>query len=210
MLKKPARRKAMHRKGIELTANFLVVIILSIAMLGFGIYFTRQIFMKSTTMTEQLDSQTSQRIEELLSDGSRVVIPFQTKTETHGNIAVYGIGVLNTLGGTRDFKIQVLDNGNPPAAGSAKLIHPSAGFRKDSAPMSAAELEKVALLYHDDAVTLENLKNTKFTFGASVLSGAPSGTYIINLRILYYNTAKTPAEWTPYGDSLYKLYLVVP
>ena len=41
----------MSKKGFELSANFLVILILSIVMFGFGIYFTRQIMESSRDIT---------------------------------------------------------------------------------------------------------------------------------------------------------------
>lgn len=188
----------LSKRAIELSANFLVITILSIAMLGFGIYFTKQIFTKSNDYTKQIDADTTLKMEELMNDGSRVVIPFQTKTAARGNTAVFGIGVLNMLGGTKDFKIDTVDNSG------THILYAATAYAKDGT--TPIDNSKVTLLYNLNAVSIENLNNNKWGLAANVDKSAPSGTYIINLKIFYDNSG-TP---TIYGDPVYKIYVTVP
>ena len=197
------KSRLFGKKGIELASNFLVIMILSIVMFGFAVYFTAQIFSKGKTMESQLDSQTSQRIEELLNDGSRVVIPFQTKTVRRGGLGVFGAGVLNVLGTTTNFKIEI-DDGSAGGDG----INPSKGFDKEGNEITDEDvLAKIKLIYNSNEAEIKNLDNAKFTIAADVAKDAVSGNYIANLHIIYGDGTGT---FVQYGDVVYKLYIVVP
>ena len=174
-------------------------------MFGFGIYFTRQIMESSRDITDRIDDDTLNRMEELLNDGSRVVIPFDTKTIRRGETAVFGVGILNTLQANTNFRIQTQDNTG------AVATSPYQGNAPDGTAIPPAELSKIALLYDTTAAgrNIRNNDNLKYAIAANVAKDAPSGTYITNL-VVFYEDPANPGSWVAYGDPLYKLYIVVP
>jgi len=191
----------LSKRAIELSANFLVITILSIAMLGFGIYFTKQIFTKSNDYTRQIDADTTLKMEELMNDGSKIVIPFQTKTAARGNTAVFGIGVLNMLGDPKNFKINTVNNFG------ADILYAATAYAKDGTTL--IDNSKVTLLYNPDAISIKNLDNNKWGLAANVDKTAPSGTYIINLKVQVEDDSN-PGIYEDYADPVYKLYVNVP
>ena len=191
----------LSKRAVELSANFLVITILSIAMLGFGIYFTKQIFTKSNDYTRQIDADTTLKMEELMNDGSKIVIPFQTKTAARGSTAVFGIGVLNMLGDPKNFKINTVDNSG------ADTLYAATAYAKDGTTL--IDNSKVTLLYNPDAISIKNLDNNKWGLAANVDKTAPSGTYIINLKVQVEDDSN-PGIYEDYADPVYKLYVNVP
>ena len=191
----------LSKRAIELSANFLVITILSIAMLGFGIYFTKQIFTKSNDYTRQIDADTTLKMEELMNDGSKIVIPFQTKTAARGSTAVFGIGVLNMLGDPKNFKINTVDNSG------VNTLYAATAYAKDGTTL--IDNSKVTLLYNPDAISIKNLDNNKWGLAANVDKTAPSGTYIINLKVQVEDDSN-PGIYEDYADPVYKLYVNVP
>ena len=87
------------RAAIELSANALVIIIISVVILGLSIVLMKNILVSSTDQTTQLDARAQQEIENLLIDPSaRVVLPSPQKEVSRGSTAVFGLGVKNVLG----------------------------------------------------------------------------------------------------------------
>jgi len=158
----------MDKKAVELSMNFLVMILISIAVLSMAIIISRNIFTGAKNLQLDIDRQTQQEIENLLDDGSRVVIPFTRKTVNRGDLAVFGVGVLNVLGDTKYFNISVKVN--------------TAFDNEKNAIINPANYLNLVL---SGLSEIENNKNHKFSFGVDVEKDAPSGTYILDVSVLY-------------------------
>ena len=89
------RKLRKHKKAIELSINFIVMLILAVAMFSGGLVFLKKFFSKTGEMKDNLDSQTEQQIEKLLDSGSPVVIPVHTKSIYRSKSDTFGIGVLS-------------------------------------------------------------------------------------------------------------------
>jgi len=198
----------MNRKAaLQLSVNFLVIIIICIIILSFSIYMIKRFFTQAEIIKMTYDERTEKEIERLLDDGSRIAIPFDQKTIYNGEFKTFGIGVLNMLNiGWQDkFKINISFNkafdrrndlicdslytgncGNPET-----WLQTTAGIGNESGVV----IEK----------TIRNNEQEKFLLGVSV-KNAPAGTYIFDLDVEYKN--KTD-EWVTY-DTLHKLYVDVP
>ena len=86
----------MNKRGFELSINFVVTIILALAMLGVGFFFAGKIFTQTTDIGEQLDTQTKAKIEERLRDPSALVsIGINNKDIPRKEHDTFGIGVAN-------------------------------------------------------------------------------------------------------------------
>lgn len=96
----------MNKRGMELSTNFIVILIISMAILAFGIYFINMIFSSVAEQKLALDSQTEAQLERLMDDGGKVVIPIKSKTIAPGDLDTFGIGVLNVLD-TQSFSIAI-------------------------------------------------------------------------------------------------------
>lgn len=91
------RKILRNKRAIELSINFIVMLIIGIALFGFGIQFLAKFFSGTQKMKAQLDTQTQARIESLLDQGSRVAIPLNSKTIEIGKSDIFGLGILNVL-----------------------------------------------------------------------------------------------------------------
>jgi len=88
-----------------LSINFIVILILALAVLGIGFNLSYRFLKKAETMKAQLDAQTEAQIESYLAAGEIVTIPITKKMISDGG-AVFGLGVLNILG-EQTFSIEV-------------------------------------------------------------------------------------------------------
>jgi len=179
----------MPKKGVlQLSMNFLVMIIIGIAVLSMSIYFATTLFAGAEKMRWQLDKDTERRIEESLYNGERVAIPFIRKQVDDG-VAIFGIGVLNVLGGNYDFMLGITCSG--------MILRGN-----DAVDACDNEPEIIGTEIGTD-VPIQNTKFHKFTV-AFVPENSASGTYIFNVDITY------SPDYDQYGDGAYKLYVEVP
>jgi len=95
------------KKGLELTINFLVIIIISLVMLGLAGIFFKKFFTGASQVQADYDKQTEEELKSLLVQGKKVAIPFTRKEVQGGQHAVFGLGVLNVLGHYEEFEVLV-------------------------------------------------------------------------------------------------------
>lgn len=96
-----------NKKGFELSATMLVVIILGIVILiaGLNIFFSA--YDKTIELKESVDTQTQRQLESLLDDGGLVVVPVTSKVGERGDVVDFNLGVNNERGQDEKFTIQV-------------------------------------------------------------------------------------------------------
>jgi hypothetical protein len=104
----------MNKRAVELSINFVVIMILSIAILSSSLILVKQFFGKATQLKASLDSDTESKIRGLLSSGERVAVPLNTKEVTLGDKITFGVGISNilkdSLGPSNEFVIDVKDD----------------------------------------------------------------------------------------------------
>lgn len=168
------------KAAIELSMNFLVVIILSLVILAGGISLLYKFIAGGKDIVLGIDDQTRMQIEQLLDDGSVVALHYQAKTLKRGDSFVFGLGVLNIKEGD-------------------KLTF-SVGVEQDE---ESKQLKEIVPLF--DSTSFELEKNQKHTQGIliSVPEDAPPGTYIFDVKV------SIDGEGDPYGG-VKKITVTVP
>jgi hypothetical protein len=169
------------KKGaIQLSLNFLVVIILSLAILTAGILLLKVFIGGAQEIQADLDSETESRMQALLDSGQKVVIPFSRQTITRGDSHLFGVGVLN-IRDTTTYSLNVR---------ISEAIKPD-----DSVYDNDVKLEARNWIDFDNTLfTLNKDERTRVLVLADIPNNAPSGTYIYNVEIKYgevrYDTIK--------------------
>ncbi len=168
----------MDKKGIELSVNFIVMLILAIAVFGFGLYFVNQLFGQAKLIQTSLDKESQQRIEELLDRGTdRVVIPIASKVIKAGQLATFGLGVLN-VGDLTTFSVDinctvVTDAADRPITGTGCETPDSKEwtFKINSFNLKKNEKEKIPI-----AIQIPGSKpKGTYAFTITVTTGSPTG-----------------------------------
>jgi len=183
------------KKGIELSVNFFVMLILAIVLFGFGIYFASTLFKTGGLITEQAFEKFDAQIENLAcSTADKVCIPVSTKSIGGGNHVIMAIVVENVLGERRDFEI---------------YAEPSAYVDKggEERPFDAAKLLVSPSPAKRRVLPLENRE--KKSVGIAVQPvGVGSGTYAFNVWVSYKNRDGAYESYTDGRPA--KFYVVVP
>jgi hypothetical protein len=182
----------MNKKAaIELSMNFMVIIILSIVILSMGIYFAVRSLGQAQAMVAHIDKQTEQQIWDLLDSGQPVVAPMPSAETMRAKTAIFWIGVRN-IEYTTNFQVIVDKNVLTDDCDSNKLT---------------------VLLPNTKTEPKFIKENEKDTFGVAIAvpRAAKPCEYVFNVQIFRCpeDTPDCVSPRTEYG-SLQKLYVVVP
>ena len=178
----------MHgKKAIELSLNFIIIIIISLVIFSFGIVFISNLFSKADDLSKVTLDKLDESISSLVCEGSeRVCIGTERKVIPKKKFDVFGIKLLNILD-TQDFEIAVT-RPNPP------------GYRKNKNPILPNE--DTLTWKARPLVNIQKNEEAKVGIGIQVPEDAIAGTYIFNVEI-------KSADGQLYV-SIQKLYVEVP
>ncbi|MBI2651776.1 hypothetical protein HYX01_04855 [Candidatus Woesearchaeota archaeon] len=180
------------KKGIELSLNFLVIIIIALVIFGFGIRF----IYKLTSEADKLGSVTTEELDEKIGNlfcqnAEKVCMPISKKTIQKGKFGVMGIKITNILDKKQDFSIQI----NPSSP---------AGYTKNNDAIQPSEINKenkIKLKYRQSPISIEKNGEEIIGIGIEIPKNAKSGTYIFNVDVGYGTES--------YGETN-KFYVEVP
>ena len=97
--------KMTNKKGIELSINFIVMLIIALVVFGMGLMLFKKFFVSAEGIKEDLDDQTRKELQaKMMSSPEQVVIYPTSLTIKKGRGDVIGVGVLN-IGGDTTFTI---------------------------------------------------------------------------------------------------------
>lgn len=157
-----------NKKSVELSLNFLVIIIISITIFGFGIYFISNLAQEAEDLRGLTLAQIDEQIRDLACGGSdRVCMAAEKIKIQKGKVGIFGIKILNVLD-SENFQIV--------ASPSSPL-----GYKKDNSAITSP-----ALIINPPSRTADIKKNEDKTIGIGVQvpKNAPvGGTYIIDVEI---------------------------
>jgi hypothetical protein len=157
----------MRKKGIELSVNFFVIIILGLIVFGIGFAIFKDVFQKGWDIYEDVDRQTEQRIISMLNDdGALVAVPYLTKTVERGDLGKYALGIRNEFEESKDFRFEVTKMGEV-------AIEP---------------------LYISDAVSIGPNSYKSFQIGLEVDKGVPKGQYGFTIKVFANNENYGPEQ----------------
>jgi len=163
----------MNKKGIELSINFIVMLVLAIAVFSGGLMFITKFFSKADEIRLRIDAQTEQQIGNLLDDGSPFVIPIRSREVQNGKFVSFNGGVFNNGAvESTTFKIEIESKG----AYSLDAEHRNLCDEFDC--------ESITILPgNTQELTLGINKERAFLFGFQIPSTAPRGDFIYNVKI---------------------------
>ena len=196
----------MNKKAIQLSVNFIVMLIISIIIFSMGIYFAKRIFSRGEELRLIFDERTEAEIARLLDDGSKVAIPFTKKTIHNGGFDTFGIGILNTIDFEK-FNLHVYFNKAYDLNGNLLCDKTNPDDCKN--PQNWLKASEGTTTSYGIVITTEIPKyhQKKFLVGIDVDKNAPKGVYIFDVNVTYEDSAVS--KWKDY-DSIHKLYVEVP
>ena len=162
----------INKKSVELSLNFIVILIISIIIFGFGVKFISDLSSQAVEITDIAISELDERIGDVICEGSdRVCIPTDRLTIKRKEFDVFGLKILNVLD-SQNFDISV-----SPVEEYGKIM----AIKKDGTKIQS----DIPLLVEPSfrSVYIKQNEEAKKAIGVQVPANAVSGTYIFNIEI---------------------------
>jgi hypothetical protein len=94
------------KKGLELSINFIVMLIIALVVFGMGIKLFTMFFIEAENIKQDLDDQTKKELQaKMMSSPDQVVIYPTSLTIQKGKANLVGVGILNIGGGSTYFTL---------------------------------------------------------------------------------------------------------
>ena len=182
----------MRKKGMELSINFIVILIISIVVFGFGIKILSGIFEGAENMEDITQKKINAHLINIMCDSSEriCVAPATIEVRPHDS-GYFTIGILNTYDDETTFYIGVEQSSN----------------------------DEIPTIYEDywllgeDFVKINPNEQKKVGLGVLVPGGTKKGTYVLNVYVCKgLSSCDKDSHNDPdfgYGTTQ-KLYVVVP
>ncbi len=115
----------MNRKAsIQLSINFLVVLIICIVLMGIGIKLIADLVDKGKQIEENVNKYHEERLRRILDQGAQVATYPDTKTVNRGDEPIFTLGISNELGFQTSFFVLVeKDAYTVPTGGQPELLY---------------------------------------------------------------------------------------
>lgn len=184
----------MNKKAIQLSINFLVIVIISLAIFGMGIVFVNKIFFSAGKKIAEMDLKTKEELAMLLDEGDKVAMPFFQKTVIHGKTATFGIGILNTKSAAAFTVVvkfdEAYDKANKKICDFSDWEHgegpyASEGCKSDPDGVYTDQNDNGWLAYDHSPHTIEPNEQGKYTIAINSEKDTPRGVYIFNVAVCY-------------------------
>ena len=191
----------MNKRAVELSINFLVIVIISIVVLGLGLNLLYNLYEGSVEIRDVSLEDIDKQIGALVCEGTEsACIGKDTQTIKRGDLSIYGLKILNLVNSpTTDFEI---------TATPTKLITKSGG--EETPPFS----DVACVTTCTRTETIPNHGEKDIAIGIKVDKNADSGTYIFDVTVCSDNSAAGPSSpKCSAGQYLYyftKIYAKVP
>jgi len=180
----------VQKKGIELSVNFLVVLIISIVIFGFGARFIYTLASEATGLSKLTLDELDKRIGELFCEGSdKVCLGIDRKVVRKGELGVFGLRLINVLD-SQEFTI---------------VLTKSKAFDKEGTEITSTDNKLIYFPKDARPIDLKRNEEGDIGFGIEVPKNAVSGTYIFDINI---EAPSLPAP-QKYTNTL-KIYVEVP
>ncbi|MBI2558397.1 hypothetical protein HYW20_03665 [Candidatus Woesearchaeota archaeon] len=160
----------LYKKSVELSLNFMVILIISIVLFGFGIKFISDLSSSAKDITDMTTEELDEQISSLICEGSdRVCIGQDRRTIKRGDFGVFGLKIMNVLD-SRSFDVTIT-----PAD--------PIGYKKDKTPISPPS-PLLTINPSSRSINIEKNEERSLGIGIQVPPNAVSGTYILDIDIL--------------------------
>lgn len=189
----------MNKKAIELSMNFLVILVLSLVIFGLSINFILNIYGKAKGLQARTFEDLDRQIGFLRCGTEQVCVGDKAKEIRRGEFGVYGIRVLNVFKEQRKFKVKIEPNQDVDTAAD---------------PLFGEIGHVLFLLPGSDSERIESLdpdKSKDFALGVEVGKSLASGTYVVDVFVGYEELPAGSGNYKPYGEApKYKINVIVP
>ena len=167
------------KKGFELSATFMVMLIITIVIFTGSIQFTRKFFASAEEMKGRVDAETEAEIQSLLYNQNALVgLPLNKKTLSAGQSSTFGLGIRNTYEEEKEFYLRI-DFANAYNIHEEIILDTDSDYIEDN---WALYNEGPHLIDSNDFITIPILINVDIKMAEQASTERPA-TYVFNVCV---------------------------
>lgn len=201
-----------RKASLELSINFIVMLIIAVVVFGFGIYFLSTLGQGASMAAQQISQDSEMQIQALLDSGEQIIVYPEQKEVKRGDSAAFGVGVLNIL--------------RVAEAEFAIGVECSSFTAKDGTPGSCpdqSDLEDwtfkhfIAENPEPRTYTVKRNENQMISLPIKASGDATPGTYVFDVYVCYEEregkdiiVCKEDSQTYPETGGFLKLRVIVP
>ncbi len=160
----------LNKRAIELSLNFIVIIVITLIIFGFGVNFISRLSSQATELQEMTVSELDERIGSLICESSdRVCVGIDRKTISKGDFGIFGLKILNIVE-NENFEVIIKNPEN------------YLGYKKDGNEIAVSN-PKLIVNPAARSVNIKKNEERDLGIGIEVPDNAVPGTYILNVEI---------------------------
>jgi hypothetical protein len=181
------------RRSIELSLSFIVVLIISIVILGFGIKFITDLSSRAIDISQISQDDLDRRMANLLCESSeRVCVSAPRKKISPRSYDIVGVKIINILDPSSGFlKVNFEINVLPPAGPPSGLL----GYDIKNQPIvKIPGFDGLEVYPSSKSIDMEKYGERNLGFAVQVPANAPPGTYILNFEIRAKGSEYAPLQ----------------
>ena len=181
----------MNKKAFELSINFIVILIISIVIFGFGIKLAYDIMHQADELKGITVNEIEAHLENIMCDSSeRICIGTSTKEIRPNKPGFFTVGILNSHDNTEDFYVDV-EKGNAYDKYDNEIPNPLSWLLNNKITINPNEQEKVGI-------------------AVKVPGGTKKGTYVLNVYVCSDERVSCEKDSDNRYGTTQKIYVVVP
>ena len=177
----------MNKKAFELSINFMVILIISIVIFGFGIKFLSDFMKGVNDITKLTESDFNANMERILCDSSeRTCVGISRKEIRPNKVAFFTFGVLNTYDESKDFYVDI-EQADP----------------YDNNP------DRIKYRLNNELI-LDPNEQDKVVIAVQVPGGTEKGIYVLNVYVCSDESISCEEDSDNRYGTTQKIYITVP
>jgi len=181
-----------NKKAIQLSINFMVILIITLVVFGMAMYLLNMFFGTARDIKENIDTQTENEIQRVLFSGERVAMPINRKEIKRGSSGVFGLGILNVDVDPPEFTIKIEEG---------ILVQNNQKTDPDPTPPEFVS---------DYKKTIRNNEHVVVSVPVRAPRGSLVGTHILNLYVCDCGSPDCCSSITEtYDGTVHKIYVNV-
>ena len=179
-------RPFSSRRGIELSINTIVVVVLGVIILGAGIMMLFKIAKQSEEFIGDVSEAQKQQLEEKMLAGETFLVADNVREAESDKGEVYAIGLKNKLTRTSEFKVTISAN---------KLIKEDGTTTTFTIGTATGNIRLLMENYDTKPISLAaNEQTSNIRAKITIPPGAAAGIYVFDVTA----TQKNGGSWEPY------------
>jgi len=177
-----------NKKGFELSINFIVILIISIVVFGFGIKFAYDIMHQAEELKDITLKDIEANLERIMCDSSeKICVGTSTREIRPNKVGFFTVGILNTYDDRQNFYIDV----------------------EESESEGIPQIGKKYWMLRNE-LTIEPNEQQKVGIAVQVPGGVKKGTYVLNVYVCSDESISCGKNSENRYGATQKLYVVVP